>query len=56
MTPVKVFISYSWKPIHNKQKVLQLAERLASDFVHVILDDWDLKEGQDKVYFYGTNG
>jgi hypothetical protein len=51
MTPVKVFISYSWKPIHNKQKVLQLAERLSSDFVHVILDDWDLKEGHDKYTF-----
>jgi hypothetical protein len=51
MVPPKVFISYSWKPIHNKQKVLQLAERLSIDFVHVILDDWDLKEGQDKYQF-----
>jgi len=50
-TPPKIFISYSWKPIHNKQKVLQLAERLSADFVHVILDDWDLKEGQDKYLF-----
>lgn len=50
-TPPKIFISYSWKPTHNKQKVLQLAERLSADFVHVILDDWDLKEGQDKYLF-----
>lgn len=47
----KVFISYSWKPIQNKQKVLQLAERLTLDRVHVILDDWDLAEGQDKYQF-----
>lgn len=47
----KVFISYSWKPVQNKQKVLRLAERLTSDGVHVILDDWDLKEGQDKYTF-----
>ena len=51
MTPPKVFISYSWKPTHNKQKVLQLADKLSNDFVHVILDDWDLKEGQDKYQF-----
>jgi len=50
-TPPKIFISYSWKPTHNKQKVLQLAERLSADFVHVMLDDWDLKEGQDKYLF-----
>jgi hypothetical protein len=47
----KVFISYSWKPIQNKQKVLRLAERLTTDGVHVILDDWDLKEGHDKYSF-----
>lgn len=47
----KIFVSYSWKPIQNKQKVLRFAERLTSDGVHVILDDWDLKEGQDKYSF-----
>ena len=47
----KIFISYSWKPIQNKIRVQELAERLANDGVHVILDDWDLKEGQDKYHF-----
>lgn len=47
----KVFISYSWKPYTNKQKVIELAERLSNDGIHVILDDWDLKEGQDKYHF-----
>lgn len=51
MNPPKIFISYSWKPVSNKQKVLQLAERLSLDFIHVILDDWDLKEGHDKYQF-----
>jgi hypothetical protein len=46
-----VFISYSWKPFLNKQKVLELAERLTSNRVHVIIDEWDLKEGQDKYQF-----
>lgn len=51
MTSPKIFISYSWKPIHNKLKVLQLAERLSSDYIHVIIDEWDLKAGQDKYQF-----
>jgi hypothetical protein len=47
----KVFISYSWQPPQHQQKVIRLAERLASDSVHVILDVWDLREGQDKNAF-----
>ena len=27
----KIFISYSWKPIVNKNKVLALAERLTTE-------------------------
>ncbi|PZU09473.1 MAG: hypothetical protein DI622_16490, partial [Chryseobacterium sp.] len=48
---VKIFISYSWRPISNKAKVINLAERLSNDGIHVVLDDWDLKEGQDKYHF-----
>lgn len=47
----KVFISYSWKPVSNREKVIQLAERLSSNYVHVIIDVWDLKVGQDKNQF-----
>jgi len=47
----KIFISYSWNPYNNKLKVIELAERLTNDGIHVILDDWDLKEGQDKYHF-----
>ncbi len=47
----KVFISYSWKPRSNKIIVTELAERLTNDGIHIVLDDWDLKEGQDKYHF-----
>lgn len=47
----KVFISYSWHPEANKIKVQQLAERLNEDGVFVVIDIWDLKDGQDKNIF-----
>ena len=50
-TTPKVFISYSWQPISNKEKVIELAERLTANGVHVLIDVWDLKEGHDKHKF-----
>lgn len=47
----KVFISYSWSSPEHEQWVLELAEKLMSDGVHMILDKWDLKEGHDKYAF-----
>jgi len=44
----KIFISYSWT---SADRVIELAERLMSNGVEVILDKWDLKEGQDKYAF-----
>ena len=44
----KVFISYSWHPKENQQKVKQLAEQLTADGVHVLIDIWDLQDGHDK--------
>jgi len=45
----KVFISYSWAVA---DKVLELAKRLVDPGgVDVILDKWDLKEGQEKYVF-----
>jgi hypothetical protein len=47
VTP-RAFISYSWtNPIHEDW-VINLAERLVSDGVDVVIDKWTLKEGQDK--------
>jgi len=37
--------------VQHEQWVLDLAERLSGDGVIVILDKWDLKEGQDKHVF-----
>lgn len=44
----KVFISYSWKV---QEKVIELAERLIVNGIDVIIDVYDLKEGQDKYAF-----
>lgn len=47
----KIFISYSWTTPEHQEKVINLASRLMSHGVEVILDKWDLKEGQDKYAF-----
>ena len=44
----KIFISYSWT---SDVLVMELAERLVSHGVDVVLDKWELKEGQDKYAF-----
>ena len=44
----KVFISYSWAV---QERVVELAERLIANGVDVVLDVYDLKEGQDKYAF-----
>ena len=44
----KIFISYAWV---SSDLVLELAQRLVSHGVDVVLDKWDLKEGQDKYAF-----
>jgi SEFIR domain. len=44
----KIFISYSWS---SDDLVMRLAERLRSQGVDVVLDKWELKEGQDKYVF-----
>lgn len=44
----KIFISYSWS---SDWLVVPLAERLVSHGIDVVLDKWDLKEGQDKYAF-----
>lgn len=47
----KVFISYSWTTPSHELWVLELAKRLISSGVDVVLDKWDLTEGQDKYEF-----
>ncbi|MFC9775962.1 SEFIR domain-containing protein [Paenibacillus chitinolyticus] len=43
----KVFVSYSWTTPEHEEWVVDLATRLRSDGVDVVLDKWHLKEGQD---------
>lgn len=47
----KVFISYSWSDQEHQDIVKNWAERLISDGIEVILDIYDLKEGNDKYAF-----
>ena len=44
----KIFISYSWSNNDYVDKVRELAEELASNAIDVELDQWSLKEGDDK--------
>ncbi len=43
----KLFVSYSWTTPEHEAWVLKLAEELVASGVHVILDKWDLREGND---------
>ncbi len=43
----KTFISYSWTTPEHVDRVLELAKRLMSDGVDVVIDKWDLAEGHD---------
>lgn len=48
----KVFISYSWTPEDDKERVKEIADRLVSDCgIEVLLDRYDLQPGDDK-YVY----
>jgi hypothetical protein len=45
--PPKVFISYSWSSDDHTAWVADLGERLMADGIIVVLDQWDLQDGQD---------
>lgn len=51
MDEPKVFISYSWTDQSHQELVKHWADRLVADGVDVILDIYDLKEGDDKYAF-----
>lgn len=52
MNPPKLFISYSWENRVIEQKVMEIASELRSNYrIDVILDKWDLKEGNDAIHF-----
>lgn len=43
----KLFVSYSWSSPQREEWVLNLATELRESGIDVILDKWDLKEGND---------
>ena len=45
--PPKAFISYSWTSDEHTDWVAELGTRLMNDGIAVVLDQWDLKDGQD---------
>jgi hypothetical protein len=47
----RAFISYSWTSQEAADRIRLLAERLVSDGVDIVLDQWELREGQDKFAF-----
>lgn len=47
----RVFISYAWTSEAYTERVINLASRLMHDGIEVIIDKWDLHEGQDKYEF-----
>ncbi|HEU6437949.1 MAG TPA: SEFIR domain-containing protein [Nitratidesulfovibrio sp.] len=53
-TPIaapKLFISYSWTSPEHEAYVLDIATQLRESGIDVILDKWDLKEGNDAIAF-----
>jgi hypothetical protein len=49
------FISYSWESEAHRAWVRQLAEKLRSQGVRVILDQWELGVGGDRTHFMESN-
>ena len=47
----KLFVSYSWTSPEHEGWVLDLASELRDSGIDVILDKWDLKEGNDAIAF-----
>jgi hypothetical protein len=47
----KTFISYSWTDTKHEEWVLDLARNLREHGVDVVIDKWDLEEGQDMLAF-----
>lgn len=47
----KVFISYSWSSKEYEEKVMDLAVKLHSDGIEVIIDKWIMQPGNDTINF-----
>jgi len=54
MSIPKAFISYSHDSVEHKKWVLDLATRLRSSGVDAVIDQWDLRPGDDLAHFMET--
>ncbi|MCX9525827.1 toll/interleukin-1 receptor domain-containing protein, partial [Vibrio cholerae] len=54
MTPPRVFISYSHDSAEHKSWVLDFATTLRNRGIDAVLDQWDLKPGDDLPHFMET--
>jgi hypothetical protein len=54
MSIPKAFISYSHDSLEHKQWTLDLATRLRSSGVDAVIDQWDLRPGDDLAHFMET--
>ena len=54
MNPPRVFVSYSHDSPAHKKSVLSFATTLRSRGVDAVLDQWDLKPGDDLLHFMET--
>ncbi len=54
MTPPRIFVSYSHDSAEHKSWVLEFATTLRNRGVDVVLDQWDLKPGDDLPHFMET--
>lgn len=50
----KVFVSYSWGKKEHQDWVVNLSKRLMNNTIDVVLDRWDLKDGNDLNSFMET--
>lgn len=46
-TSPSIFVSYSWSSPEHEARVIELAEALVGDGIHVVIDKWDLRAGAD---------
>jgi hypothetical protein len=51
MTEPKLFISYSWSSPEHEAWVVKVGTELRECAIDVILDKWDLREGNDAIAF-----
>lgn len=54
MTPLetpKIFVSYSWSNPEHEELVLDLSKSLVADGIEILLDKWELREGNDPIAF-----